>query len=128
MATNTTTIKLDTAKLDQIIRETPKKVINAVSKTAFRVLADARITAPRDPNRPPQDPGRQVSGALKANSDVVKVDLIGLTQNIEFYQVYGLAQELGRPEINLPARPYLTPATEKNAKGFVKDLEVILNE
>jgi len=122
-----TTFKLDTTKLDQIIKTTPKKVVDVVSKTAFRVLADARITAPRDPNRPPKV-DRQVSGALKANSDVVKVDLIGLTQNIEFYQVYGLAQELGRPEINLPARPYLTPSTEKNAKGFVKDLEGVLNE
>ena len=123
-----TTFKLDTTKLDQIIKTTPKKVVDVVSKTAFRILADARRVAPRDPARPPQDPGRQVSGALKANSDVVKADLIGLTQNIEFYQVYGLAQELGRPEINLPARPYLTPSTEKNAKGFMKDLEGVLNE
>ena len=68
-------------------------------------------------------PTRQVTGALKANSDVSKTDVTGLTQRISFYQVYALAQELGRPEINLPKRPYLTPAVEKAEKQFIKDLE-----
>jgi hypothetical protein len=124
----TTTFKLDTTKLDAIIKTSPQKVANVVTKTAMRILGEARINAPRDPNRPPNDPSRQVSGALKANSDVVEVDIRGLTQNIEFYVEYALAQELGRPEINLPARPYLTPATEKMAKGFVEDLKDVLDE
>ena len=121
-------IKIDTAKLDSIIRTNPGKVANAVSKTCNRILSDARMIAPRDPARPPKHPEIQVTGALKANSDIVKVGITGLTQRVEFYAIYALAQELGRPEINLPARPYLTPSTEKNAAGFVKDLEGVLKE
>ena len=124
----TDTIHLDTAKLDDLIARTPARVARVVRLTAQRVLADARMVAPRDPARPPKDPSRQVTGALKANSDVVGADTTGLTQRVEFYQVYAAAQELGRPEINLPARPYLTPATEKNADKFVKELEKLLNE
>ena len=124
----TTEVKLDTAVLDSIIKNSPVKAANAVTKTANRILADARMIAPRDPARPPKDPERQVTGALKANSDIVKVDILGLTQTINFYQVYAAAQELGRPEINLPARPYLTPSVEKHASQFIKDLESLFDE
>ena len=120
-------IKIDTAKLDEMIRTNPGKIAEAVGKTANRILTEARIVTPRDPARPPQDLSRPVSGALRANSDVVKVDTTGLVQNVEYYQVYAAAQELGRPEINLPARPFLTPATEKAMEQFVKDIEKAVN-
>ena len=120
-------MKLDTVKLDSLIATTPAKVVGVVSKTAFRILGEARMNAPRDPNRPPNDPSRQVSGALKANSDVVKQGQ-GLTQNVEFYQEYAVYQELGAPAINLPARSFLTPAVEKFAQQFEKDLAGILND
>lgn len=118
---------LDTTKLDALISRTPGRVAAIVGKAAFRILGEARMNAPRDPNRPPNDPERQVTGALKANSDVVKIGN-GLTQNVEFYQEYAVYQELGAPAINLPARPYLTPAVEKFAEQFSKDLEQAIND
>ena len=119
-------IRLDDAKLQEMIKTSPGKFADAVGKTCFRILGDARMIAPRDPARPPLDPERQVSGALKANSDVVKADPSGLTQRVEFYQEYAVYQELGAPAINLPARPFLTPSVEKNWDGFVKDIEKVI--
>ena len=120
---------IDTKVLDAYMKSmSPANASVPVAKAAVRILTDARINAPRDPNRPPQHPEVQVTGALKANSDIVKMDVSGLTQRIEFYQVYAAAQEFGRPEINLPARPYLTPAAEKAAKKFAEDLKEMLNK
>ena len=124
--TGSKTFILDTTKLDEIIRTNPGKVADVVTKTANRILADAKMIAPRDPARPPKDPSRQVYGALKAHSDVVKVDPKGLTQNVNFYEEYAVYQELGAPAINLPARPFLTPSVEKRAEGFVADLSRVL--
>ena len=124
------TVTIDTKKLDELIRTNPGKIAEAVGKTAFRILKDARIITPRRTSPPPglpQNIKRKVSGELRANSDVVKVDTTGLVQNVEYYQVYAAAQELGRPEINLPARPFLTPATEKAMEQFVKDIEKAVN-
>jgi hypothetical protein len=118
----TETIRLDTAKLDEMIAKNPTKIAQVVGKAAFRILADARLVTPRDPARPPQDPERQVTGALRANSDVVSTDTVGLKRNVEYYQEYAVYQELGAPAINLPARPFLTPAVEKNGEQFFKDL------
>jgi len=120
-----TDIILDTAKLDEIIANTPGRVVDVVTACCMRVLGDARMIAPRDPARPPKDPSRQVTGALKANSDVVK-DGIGLTQRVEFYQEYAPYQELGAPAINLPARPFLTPSVEKHGETFVNDLKKVI--
>lgn len=129
MPVNNQTFVLDTTKLDELIRKTPQKVADVVTATANRILADARMITPRDPNRPPKDPDAyKPSGALRANSDIVKQDVIGLTQTVEYYQVYAAAQELGNPAVGLPARPYLTPSVEKDAKGFIEGLSKVLNE
>lgn len=122
------TVKLDTTKLDQILRESPGKLANVVTASAFRILTNARKVTPRDPARPPQDLSRKVSGALRANSDVVKVDPLGLTQNIEYYQEYAPYQELGAPSINLPARPFLTPAVENEEKKFIAEVAKVVNQ
>ena len=119
---------LDTSKLDDLIANQPKRLGQVVSKHAQKILGAARMIAPRDPNRPPKDPERQVTGALKANSDVVKQDPNGLTQTIEFYQEYAVYQELGAPAINLPARPYLTPSVEADAQAFQDDIAKAVNE
>jgi len=121
------TFVLDTTKLDELIRTSPAKVAEVVGKTAFRILKNARMITPRDPARPPQDMSRPVSGELRANSDVVKVDPQGLTQNVEYFQEYAVHQELGAPAINLPARPFLTPAVEQEAKRFTDDLGKVLD-
>lgn len=117
-----TDVRLDDTKLREIIAKSPERIAEAVSKTCNRILTDARMITPRDPARPPQDPSRPVSGALRANSDVVKVDEKGLKQRVEYYQEYAIYQELGAPAINLPARPFLTPSVEKNWDQFVKDI------
>jgi hypothetical protein len=115
-------VKLDTAKLDEMIANDPSRLAEVVGKTAFRILEQAKMITPRDPARPPQDLTRPVSGALRANSDVVKQDSIGLTQQVCYYQDYAVWQEFGAPSINLPARPFLTPSVEKAAKQFVEDI------
>jgi hypothetical protein len=115
------TVTLDTAVLDAMIAKDPQKIADVVSKTAWRILTDARQITPRDPARPPQDLSRPVSGELRANSDVVK-DGIGLVQRIEYYQEYAAWQELGVPSNNMPARPFLTPSVEKAADQFTTDL------
>jgi hypothetical protein len=117
------TTLIDTTKLDMMIATNPAKLAAEVAKSAFRILAQARIHAPRDPERPPQDPSRQVTGALKANSDIVVARPDGLKMNIEFYQEYAIYQELGAPAINLPARPFLTPAVENEEKAFVEAIK-----
>lgn len=119
-------VKVDTTKLDELIRNTPGRAADVVVATAFRVLTRARIITPRDPERPPQDLSRPVSGALRANSDVVKQDEKGLTVNVEYYQEYAPYQELGAPAINLPARPFLTPSVEQEAAQFEKDLAKVV--
>jgi hypothetical protein len=122
------TVILDTRVLDEMIANDPKRIADVVGKTATRILSEARMITPRDPNRPPVHPeAYKPSGELRANSDVVKVDPAGLTQRIEYYQVYAAAQEFGRPEINLPARPYLTPSVEKQADRFFADLAKVVN-
>ena len=119
---------IDTTVLDRMIHENPQKFADVVGKTAFRILTKSRIITPRDPARPPKDLSQPVSGALRANSDVVKVDSKGLTQNVEFYQEYAIHQEYGAPAINLPARPFLTPTTENEAQSFIDDLAKVMRD
>jgi hypothetical protein len=129
MPYNIRDIQIDTSGLDAMIHKNPQKFADVVGKTCFRILSKARMVTPRDPARPPKDESQPVSGALRANSDVVKVDPIGLTQRVEYYQEYAAAQELGYPAGNLPARPFLTPSTEQEAAQFVEDLgKVMRNE
>ena len=113
-------ITLDCTKLDELIAKTPARASEIVRQTAFRILTSAREVTPRDPARPPKDPERQVTGALRANSDVVVKEK---SVNVEYYQEYAPYQELGAPAINLPARPFLTPAVEKHAKQFEDDIK-----
>lgn len=120
-------IVLDTAKLDAMIASNPQRIADVVGKTAFRILANAMMIAPRDPARPPKDPSRQVYGHLRgasgeADANVVKMDEKGLTRRVEFYAEYAIYQELGAPAINLPARPFLTPSVEKQVEQFINDL------
>lgn len=116
---------IDTAILDRMISTQPAKFLELVKKTGFRVLSSAREIAPRDPARPPKDPERQITGALKANSDVVESGKLAV--NVEFYQEYAPYQELGAPAINLPARPFLTPSVEKHAQTLIDDITKAVN-
>jgi hypothetical protein len=120
-------IDIDTKKLDEMIAKNPSRIAEAVGKTAWRILTRARKITPRDPARPPKDPTRPVTGALRANSDVVDADPSGLVKRVEYYQEYAPYQELGAPSINLPARPFLTPSVEAEAEQFKKDLEEAVN-
>ena len=110
-----------------MIHDNPQKLAGAVTRVCNHILRDARMVTPRDPARPPKDLSRPVSGDLRANSDIVKVDSKGLTQRVEYYQEYAIHQELGAPAINLPARPFLTPAVEQNAEAFIDELTQILS-
>ena len=123
-----TNFKVDTKELDEMIARNPQRLADAVGETAFQVLTDARIITPRDPARPPKDLSQPITGALRANSNVVKNDDIGLSWNVEYYQEYAPYQELGAPAINLPARPFLTPSVENNFKTLVSKITKAVNK
>lgn len=118
---DTVKVVLDTKPIDEMIINDKKRLSAIIRTTAFRILADARKITPRDPARPPKNPKRKPTGSLRANSDVV-IPGDGLMATVEYYQEYAPYQELGAPAINLPARPFLTPAVEKNAKKFEADI------
>ena len=119
----TSGIIIDTSVLDNMIATNPKKIADVVTRNAYRILGNAQMVTPRDPARPPIDITQPVTGALRANVDVTKVDPMGLTQDINYYQEYAVYQELGAPANNMPARPFLTPAVEQGADQFIEDIK-----
>jgi hypothetical protein len=120
-------LMIDTHVLDDMISNNPKRLADVVTTNAYRILAKAQTITPRDPARPPQDPSRPVSGELRANVDVTRIDTIGLTQAINYYQEYAIYQELGAPANNMPARPFLTPSVEGGADKFYSDIAAAIN-
>ena len=121
------TFKLDAKKLEDMIANNPQKLAVVVKTTATRILSDARVKTPRDPARPPEYPDAyDPTGLLRAHSDTVRKDLVGLRQNVEYYMEYAPHQEFGAPAINLPKRPFLTPSVENNAKRFFEDIGKVI--
>lgn len=119
---------IDTTLLDAMIATNPAKLGQAVGMAAFHILGEAQKVTPRDPARPPQDESVPVSGALRANTDVTKEDINGLIQRVNYYQEYAPYQELGAPAINLPARPFLTPAVENGEAYLVQKVKEAIGD
>ena len=117
-------VKLDVAKLRELLKTTPGKVDKAVQETANAVEAVAKVNVPRDPKRPPLDPSRPVTGFLRNSITSAKVE--DGHWRVEVGAEYGLYQELGTSR--MPARPYLTPAAEGQQGPFVARLKKALEE
>lgn len=115
-------VKLDVRRLRQLIKDAPERVDRAVQDTAVAVEGLAKVNAPRDPRRPPQDLSRPVTGHLRGSISAERIEfghwIVGV--NAE----YGLYQELGTSRI--PARPYLAPAVEAQRVPFIQRLAKVL--
>lgn len=117
-------VKLDVAKLRELMKTAPRKVDRAVQDTAEAVEAIAKVNVPRDPKRPPLDPSRPVTGFLRNSIAAEKVEDGHWRVNVG--AEYGLYQELGTSR--MPARPYLTPAAEAQQGPFIQRLIKVLDE
>ena len=108
------TIKLDTSKLEKLLKEAPEKVDTAVRATAFQVQAIAQSLSPvatganrnsiytKTSKGNAGSPG-ELGDVLPAAS--VGVAYVGPSMEYSAFLEYGTSR--------MPARPYLTPAAEQ---------------
>ena len=102
-------VSVDTTKLNEIIAKLPGNRDKIIKATAFHILGEAKKRAPVD------------TGFLR-NSGGVNDDYfaVGGFMNVEFTAEYAAYVELGThnedKSIRMPARPYLKPAVEAEAK------------
>lgn len=94
-------VKVDTAKLDEIVAKLPDNRDRIVKDTAAHILAISRQTTAY----------KNVSGELRDNNKIMPISK-GVW-NVEYYQEYAPYVELGTWK--MPARPYLKPAAEAEA-------------
>lgn len=99
-------VRLDTAKLDAIIRTAPGNRDKIVGEAAFHVLGNGRAKAPVR------------TGWLRDNSDV---EHNGPTADINFRAGYAAYVELGT--YKMAAQPFLTPAIEAERQHFIELLK-----
>jgi HK97 gp10 family phage protein len=117
MATNVTSVKLDTRLLDKLTAETKPKARVIVNQYGLEMTNEAARTAPRDVNRPPINLLPLNTGALR-NSITSESGMTGdLTFTLSDGVEYGVYQEFGTSVI--PARPFMLPAVEKYTQAFL---------
>lgn len=104
-------VKVDTTKLDDILRKVPGNRSKVVRSAAFHILDNARARTPVD------------SGRLKDNSAVVVSDN-GESANVEYYQEYAHYVELGTWKMY--ARPFLYTAVETERQNFIEQLKKVI--
>ena len=102
--------KLDTTKLDALIKQAPEKARNIVARTALAVEGKAKDLAPYE------------FGALM-NSITTKP--VGpFTYWVHDGVEYGIYQELGTSR--MAAQPFMVPAVEQVSKDFERMLSEIV--
>jgi HK97 gp10 family phage protein len=112
------------ARLIELRARLHDEAADVVAGTAFAIEAEAKVNVPRDPARPPKDPGRAVTGALRNSIQAVMEPGDGLKWRVNVGQFYGLFQEFGTSK--MPARPYLVPAVEKLKQQFYDRIKAIV--
>lgn len=93
-----------------------------VRRSLVNIQNAAKRRSPRDPQRPPKDPSRKVTGRLR-NSITHEVASDGLSGRSGTNTEYAPYQELGTRTI--PPRPFLFPAFEQERERFVAALRKI---
>lgn len=127
-----------TSNVDVLIKRyknAPKRIDTAVrvATTSVGVLAQRELTGPealrmfpRHPRNTPTpsrawiDPPAQVTTKLRTTVKRESARPVGFAHyTIEVYptMAYARAQELGRPEIGLPVRPYVEPTRQRLIKS-----------
>ena len=96
------TWKVDTTKLDQLLKTIPNNRDRIVKEIAYHVLGQAQKLAPFD------------TGALRSNANALTKS--EGTWSVEFYQEYAVYVELGTWK--MPARPFLGTAVELETIRF----------
>ncbi len=108
-------VKVDTAKLDEIIAKLPGNRNRIIEASAKHILGQARMKAPHK------------TGELKRNSNVNMEYAYAGFINVEFYQEYAPYVELGTHNedgsVRMKERPFLKPACEAEAKLLEKRLK-----
>ena len=113
---NVAQIKLDTKRLDEIAAKLKTNRDTALHRIAMQVEAHAKVHAPRDPKRMPQDPSVPTTGWLRSS-----IGAIPKSEGLYWVVVgadYGIWQEFGTSR--MPARPFLGPAVEMTRKDINK--------
>jgi len=133
---NNISIRLDTAKLDRLIKSVPNETAELIEETAYGVETKAKVSiqsgsktgrvyirngrshrASAPGEAPATDTGALVNSirALKRNRFLYRVN-VG--------QLYGVYLEFGTSR--MAPRPFLTPAVEKERKDFMKALRDLI--
>ena len=110
------------AKLLELRAALHDAAVDVVSSTAFQIEAEAKVHAPRDPARPPQDLKQKVTGALRGSIQTHMEK--PLRWQVYVGVMYGAFQEFGTRYI--PARPYLGPAVEKYKQQFYDRIKALV--
>jgi HK97 gp10 family phage protein len=122
-------IKLDTKGLEAYLQSMPLQVDEAVRATAFQVEAAAKSMSPVDTGANAASiytrTSKGTSGTPGDLGDILPaVELceavIGPSMEYSAHLEWGTSR--------MPARPYLTPAAEQNAKNFIDNLKRALSK
>ena len=119
-------VDIDTAVIDRLLRESPKKADTVVAMAAFHIEARAKASmtgggSPHVPSVPGSPPHRDTS-ALFASIHVFS-DHPPLTRDVGDGVEYGLHLEWGTR--NMAARPFMVPAVEAERKPFLQAFDQI---
>lgn len=100
------------------------QAVDVVSGTAYQIEAEAKVHAPRDPERPPKDPTQKVTGALRNSIQSVMEPGNGLKWRVVVGQIYAPFLEFGTSR--MIARPFLVPAVEKFRQSFMDKIKALV--
>lgn len=124
-------MEFDASELNKLVADLgkagPEALVLArkvIQKSSADIKRDAQVHAPRDPARPPKDPSRKVTGNLR-NSITYETHLTagGAKGEIGPTASYGVWLEEGTSQ--MPPRPYMGPALDRNTPPFVQAMEQI---
>jgi hypothetical protein len=107
------TVKVDTRKLQELIRTQPQKISDFLDAEAESIVNDVKLSFGESPSAPGKPPGVD-TGALR-NSITWKADG-RFTRLIQDGVEYGVYLEFGTEHI-LP-RPFMSPAFERERRDL----------
>jgi HK97 gp10 family phage protein len=109
------TVKLDTRKLDRLIKENRPGVARTVEKYGWAIAGEAATNAPID------------TGALRNSiTSESNMDADALTFTVQDGVTYGIFQELGTSR--MAAQPFLVPAVLHWEQRFLAAFKTLYEE
>jgi hypothetical protein len=111
-----TSFEIDTSKLDELMRDVPRRADEWLENAAEQVVEDVQSSFTTSPSAPGEPPG-VITGALKDSVEYVK-DTNG-AYIVAVGEEYGLSLEFGTETI--APRPFLTPIFHLWESKFAAD-------